>query len=112
MKIISKIKTCFNSKNANKAMFVAALSIAALLPEISSAGAATFEKAVCNALTYITGPLGAAIATLAIVILGIGAMLGKIAWTTVLICCCGIAAVFGGGEIVTKISGSTAGCGA
>ena len=104
MKLISKIKTSFNSQNANSYAFLAALAVISLLPEASMAGTA-FEDAICAALEYITGPLGAGIATLAIISLGIGAMLGKIAWTTVLICVAGIAAIFGGSEIVETISG-------
>ncbi len=114
MKLISKIKPSFNSisfksKNFKATAFLLALAAISLIPDVSIAvtatGGNTFEDSICNALGYITGPLGAGIATLAIVSLGIGAMLGKIAWTTVLICCAGIGAIFGGTEIVEKISG-------
>jgi type IV secretion system protein VirB2 len=109
MKLISKIKSSFKSETVKKGVFFAALALTAILPEATLAGT-TFENALCNALEYITGPVGGAIATLAIISLGIGAMLGKIAWTTVLICCCGIAAVFGGSQIVEEISGGGAAC--
>jgi type IV secretory pathway VirB2 component (pilin) len=105
MKLISKIKTSFKSENVKKGVFFAALALAAILPESSTATVTNFEDAICDGVGYITGPLGGGIATLAIISLGIGAMLGKIAWTTVLICCAGIAAIFGGQEIVETIGG-------
>jgi type IV secretion system protein VirB2 len=103
MTIISKIK---NTKVVtNQGLLLAALAVAVMAPDMANATVTTFSAALCSALTYITGQVGGAIATLAIIALGIGAMLGKIAWTTVIICCCGIAAVFGAAEIVQTISG-------
>jgi type IV secretory pathway VirB2 component (pilin) len=113
MKLISKIKPSFNSQNINGTLFLAAMMIAAFLPEVSNATTATgsyttttFEKTLCNALDYVYGGTGAAVATLAVITLGFGAMLGKIAWTTVVICCVGIAAIFGANEIIEAISGT------
>jgi type IV secretory pathway VirB2 component (pilin) len=113
MKLISKIKPSFNSQNINGTLFLAAMIIAAFLPEVSNATATsyatnTFEASLCKALAYANGKVGAAVATLAILALGFGAMLGKIAWTTVVICCIGIGAIFGANVIVATISGVTA----
>lgn len=104
MTIISKIKNTKVNATAKQGLLLAALAVAVMMPDMANAGTA-FSQALCAALAYITGQVGGAIATLAIIALAIGAMLGKIAWTTVIICCCGIAAVFGGEEIVTTISG-------
>ena len=62
----------------------------------------------------LTGALGKAIATLAIIIIGIGALMGKVSWGMAIIVAIGVAVVFGAGQIVQLLAGgagATATCG-
>ena len=60
---------------------------------------------LCNVVGWFTGRVGRAIAILAIIIIGIGALMGKISWGLALIVGLGIALVFGAASIVDAIAG-------
>ena len=64
----------------------------------------------CNVLNWMTGPVGKGLATLAIVIIGIGALLGKVAWSMAMIVGIGIALIFGAVTIVNSLGGDTQDC--
>jgi type IV secretion system protein VirB2 len=83
-------------------------TISAIMPDAAYAAnpVQTMFKAVCDALT---GPTGKLIATVAIVIVGIGALLGKISWGMAMIVAIGVGLVFGAGALVQVLSGNQAG---
>lgn len=60
---------------------------------------------LCEVVSWFTGPLGRGIATLGIVVLGIGALLGKVSWQLALIVAVGVSIMFSGGEVVKLITG-------
>ena len=80
-----------------------------LLPDMAAAG---FDKALCNVLGFVNGTPAKVLGTLAIVFLGVGAFFGKVNWGTALLVAIGIAAIYGAGTIVTKISQGVIGAGA
>jgi len=69
------------------------------------------ENVLCNVVVFMTSTTGKAIATIAIIVVGLGALMGKISWGMALIVALGVALVFGAGKIVEALgSGETATC--
>ncbi len=62
--------------------------------------------AFTNILYYITSPVGTALATVAVIILGIGAFFGKITYPQALIVATGIGIIFGSASIISKLTSS------
>jgi type IV secretory pathway VirB2 component (pilin) len=62
---------------------------------------------LCFIVSIIYGNLGRAIATLAIIMIGIGAMLGKASWGMAITVLVGIAIVFNASAIVFAITGAS-----
>lgn len=60
---------------------------------------------LCSIVSWLTGTTGRALATIAIVIIGIGALMGKVSWGMAIIVALGIAIVFGAGQIVSLLGG-------
>ncbi len=58
-------------------------------------GLSPIEKVLCTVLLIIIGDVGRGIATLAVMSMGIGAMLGKVTWGQALTVAAGIAIMFG-----------------
>lgn len=65
------------------------------------------EKMVTNIVTVLTGAFGKGIATIAIMVLGIMAMFGKLEWATAVKVIIGIAVTFGAASIVVWLTGGT-----
>ena len=65
--------------------------------------ATVLETVVCA----LTGGIGKAVATIAIVVLGIGLFLGKLSWPLAVATAIGIGMIFGASEIVGWISKGT-----
>ena len=92
--------------------FVAAFA-AMFMPEFAIAGDGgdAIAEVLCTVVEWFTGPLGKGLATLAVIVIGIGALMGKVSWGMALIVGTGIAIVFGAVEIVDAIGVETAdGC--
>ena len=85
-----------------------------ILPEASMAvtasSAGNIEGVLCNVVRWLTGGLGKAIATISIIIIGIGAMMGKVSWGMAIIVAIGVSIVFGAGQIVNILSGQSGQC--
>lgn len=65
------------------------------------------EKMVTNIVNVLTGTFGKGIATIAIMVLGIMAMFGKLEWATAVKVIIGIAVTFGAASIVVWLTGGT-----
>ncbi|MBV8939720.1 MAG: TrbC/VirB2 family protein [Alphaproteobacteria bacterium] len=78
------------------------------LPDMAYATDTPIGNIFCIVVGWFTGNTGRGIATIAITIIGIGALLGKVSWGMALIVGLGVAIVFGAGGILTAI-GSGAG---
>jgi type IV secretory pathway VirB2 component (pilin) len=77
---------------------------------MAAPAAVSMSGIVCNAVGFVTGPTGAAIATVAILILGIAAFFGKVTWGLAVLVAIGMAGLFGAASIANIVSGQTA-CG-
>lgn len=96
--------------------FAVMLSAAVVLaPDFAFAGTVNtpFGNIFCTVALWFTGNTGKGLATIAITIIGIGALLGKVSWGMALIVGTGVAIVFGAAEIVNALNageGSGAAC--
>ena len=71
----------------------------------SSSTSGPFDNTLCTIKDWFSGPTGRAIATIAVIFLGIAAFFGKVTWGLALMFAVGIFAIFGASEIVNAISG-------
>ncbi len=69
------------------------------------------QDVMCNVVIFMTSTTGKAIATIAIIVVGLGALMGKISWGMALIVALGVALVFGAGKIVEALGGEGGDCG-
>ena len=77
-----------------------------LMPDMAAAGAldGSVGAMLCALVNSITGTTGRAIATIGIIIIGIGALLGKISWGVAIIVVLGIALVFGAASLIDAMT--------
>ncbi len=85
-------------------MLVAAFALT-VVPDASFADTGgPFDKMLCMVAGWFTSGTGRAIATIAVIFLGIAAFFGKVTWGLALMFAVGIFAIFGAGEIVNAIA--------
>lgn len=81
-----------------------------MVPQMALASSVTnaspMSNALCIAASWLTGASARARATIAVSILGIGALLGKISWGMAMIVGVGIAVVFGATALVQLLGGT------
>lgn len=76
-----------------------------------AAGTDPLSQTLCLVVSWFTGKMGQAIATLGIIVLGIGAMMGKVSWQMALTVAFGVSVMFSGAEVVEILtSRNTAFC--
>ncbi len=72
-----------------------------------SAGLPTGDNAIadvlCEVVGWLLGPIGRAVSTLAILVLGIGAMFGKVSWPMALTTGVGISVLYGAPRITSEL---------
>jgi type IV secretion system protein VirB2 len=84
--------------------------LATMIPlESFAANDNPFQTVLCNVVNFFTGPIGKAIATIAVIFVGIGALMGKISWGLAFIVAVGIALVFGAAALVNAVSSGVPG---
>ncbi|GEM_PF-1022318 len=96
--------------NKNKQLFwMAAAFAGAILLGADNAFAAEnpLQQVLCNVVDFVTGPVGSALATLAVIIIGVGALMGKVSWGMAIIVGLGVATVFGAPTLVNNIAGGS-----
>ncbi len=83
-----------------------------MAPELANASGNTpFSNMFCTVVGWFKGATGKALATIAITIIGIGALLGKVSWGMALIVGTGVAIIFGAAGIVDAMNaGANANC--
>ena len=81
----------------------------ALATGAAGGGPASIERALCTVVGWFTGKVGSAVATLAIIIIGVGALMGKVSWGMAIIVGLGVAVIFGSQQIAGLL-GATGGC--
>lgn len=94
------------------ALFIAVM----VVPEVAMAGGAggggdnPLTNTLCTLVQWLTGPTGRAVATLAIIIIGVGALMGKVSWGMAIIVALGIAIVFGAPTLLNLLGGGGQNC--
>jgi len=103
----------------------AAMTVTSMLPDaalatITGGGGGTgigtggdpspISKILCNVVGWFTGPVGKAIATIALIVIGVGALMGKVSWGVAIIVAIGIAIIFGAGMILNALGAQGPGC--
>ena len=79
-------------------------------PVLAQAGGDTIGQVLCNVVDWFTGKVGQGIATLAIIVVGVGALMGKISWGMAIIVGIGVAVIFGSTAIVDELGADGTGC--
>jgi type IV secretory pathway VirB2 component (pilin) len=74
-------------------------------------GPDTFGDALCTVVKVLSNNTAKAIATVAIFVLGLGFIGGKLQWQSVAIASTGIITIFSAGQLVKFLSGNTTGAG-
>ena len=75
-------------------------------PGNGPAAADPISEVLCNVLGFLTGSVGTAIGTAAVIVVGVGFLLGKTSWGIVLATVSGLAVIFGAPAIVNLIAGT------
>lgn len=103
-----KLKTARAATWLTLAVFFAAL----MLPELAQAQTPTaMGNVLCAVVDMVMGNLGRGLATLAVIIVGVGATLGKVSWGLAITVAVGIAVIFNAETIVESLSaGSVVDC--
>ena len=73
----------------------------------TGSGGNPISKILCTVVNWFLGPVGGGIATLAILIVGIGALMGKVSWGMAIIVGIGVGVIFGAPTIVSMLGGQT-----
>ena len=76
------------------------------MPDLAfaTAGDTPMGAVLCTVVAWFTGNTGKGLATIAITVIGIGALLGKVSWGMAIIVGIGVAIVFGAANIVSAMS--------
>jgi len=72
-------------------------------------GANPIGDVLCKVVEWFNGPIGGGIATLAIIVVGVGALMGKVSWGMAIIVGLGVGIIFGAGTIVELLGGKQCG---
>jgi type IV secretion system protein VirB2 len=95
-------------------LMVMLTAIVITMPELAFAGNNTpMGNVLCTVVNWFTGNTGKGLATIAITVIGIGALLGKVSWGMAIIVGIGVAIVFGAAGIVNTMgagNGSNQAC--
>ena len=70
---------------------------------IPTPGSSAIGDVLCEVVEWIMGPIGRGVGTLAIIVLGVGALFGKVSWGMALTTMVGIAVIFSAPKIVTEL---------
>ncbi len=108
---INLIKESYNMHNNStidyfKISFIALLFITMIIYATPEAFAAedALTGTLCNVVNALQGTLGKAIATIAVIVLGVGLFLGKLSWPLAIATAIGIGLIFGATSIVEWVS--------
>lgn len=80
-----------------------------LMPDMAHATDTRMGNVLCTVSKWFTGNTGKGLATIAITVIGIGALLGKVSWGMAMIVGIGVAIVFGASAIVATMGAGASG---
>jgi len=82
-----------------------------MMPDLTFASNTPMGNVLCTVVLWFTGNTGKGLATIAITVIGIGALLGKVSWGMAIIVGIGVAIVFGAAGIVDAMNaGANSSC--
>jgi type IV secretory pathway VirB2 component (pilin) len=84
-------------------LMVMLVTLLVMMPSLSYAAWTPMGDAICQASYWVMGNVGRGLAILAIMIIGIGAMLGKVSWGMAMVVGSGIAIIFGATTLATYL---------
>lgn len=100
---------CYNFKKLMTLSLLLISFFAVGLVEVQAGDASGVDDGVlsdvmCRVVTLLTGKVGKAIATIAVVVLGVGLFLGKLSWGIAVATAIGIALIFGAEKFVNWLA--------
>lgn len=104
--ITSKEIACSKESSYISSVTFCVLCLLLFFPSYAHAGVQTspLSDTICLVIGWFTDGLGRGIATLGIIVLGIGAMMGKVSWQMALIVAFGVSVMFSGATIVSLLT--------
>lgn len=85
-------------------------AVIVMMPDFAFAASNTpMGNVLCTVLAWFTGNTGKGLATIAVTVIGVGALLGKVSWGMAMIVGIGVAIVFGAAGIVNAMGGGVTG---
>lgn len=97
-------------KWANIAFLVAAAYLLVIYPALATD--TPMGIVLCNIVDFIYGNMGRGLATIAIIVVGVGATLGKVSWGLAITVAVGISVIFNAPTIADALLAGTGGSGA
>jgi type IV secretion system protein VirB2 len=92
-------------------LLVMLCAVVVMLPDLAFAGSDTvIGNMLCTVVGWFTGTAGKGLATLAIIVIGVGALMGKVSWGMAIIVGLGIALIFGAAAMVNSLDAGGSGC--
>lgn len=92
------------SLNWQICLMVMLSALVVMMPDLAFAGNNTpMGNVLCTVLGWFTGNTGKGLATIAVTVIGVGALLGKVSWGMAMIVGIGVAIVFGAAGIVSAM---------
>ena len=79
-------------------------AVVVMMPDFAHAANTPMGNVLCTVTAWFTGNTGKGLATIAITVIGIGALLGKVSWGMAIIVGIGVAIVFGAAGIVNAMN--------
>lgn len=83
--------------------------VSLFMPDAAYAGGTGLD--LCPIVAWLTGDVAQAVATVAVIAIGIGAALGRMQWTTCIIVAIGVAVIFGSEDLIALAGNNASGCG-
>ena len=87
--------------------FCLMFAVTFLCANLAHAATSQIEATLCIIVIALTGGIGKAIATIAVVVLGIGLFMGKLSWPVAAATALGIGLIFGAATVVNWVQGTT-----
>lgn len=96
----------WHSKVWSLTLALFAVYVVAMVPQLAIAAddSNPIGDVLCAVVGWFNGPIGQGIATLAIIVVGVGALMGKVSWGMAIIVGVGVAVIFGASTIVDMLA--------
>jgi type IV secretory pathway VirB2 component (pilin) len=83
------------------------IGLIAIISNTAAANDSTaIDQVLCKVVKLLSGTVGKAVATIALIVLGIGLFMGKLSWPLALATAIGIGFIFGAPSVVNYLAGS------